>query len=238
MDVLEKMIASEKIPHALLFTGAKGAEKATAFASTLIGPPPHPDIHEYFPEGKGNMHPIHTMRKLTEEVGFVPYQAKWKLFIIHEAEKMLPTSSNALLKTFEEPTAHTIILLLSKYPERMLPTVLSRCQKMDFAAPHTPLTHPILEVLARKQGLDTIAEEEEIETLLTCILLWHRDRLLMTVEGGIEHLAFPSYSEEVKKTPFIPLEQVEEALERVRLAQARSIKLSTSLESLFYTLQP
>lgn len=232
------MIASERIPHALLFSGARGAKLAEAarqFAIDLIGKHPHPDVHEYFPEGKTHMHPIQNLRKLTEDIGFVPYQAKWKLYIVHEAERMLPTSSNALLKTFEEPTKSTIIVLLSHHPEKMLPTILSRCQKIAFPASQTRVQHKILEVLAGKESLETL-EEGEPDALFETILLWYRDRMLLNVQGGEHYLTYPEYQEPIKQTPFISLDKVEKALEQTRLGCERSMKLSTCLEALFIQL--
>ena len=238
MNILSKMIASEQIPHALLFMGARGAkleEAAKQFAIDLVGKHPHPDVHEYFPEGKTGMHPISNLRKLTDEVGFFPYQAKWKLFIVHEAERMLPTSSNALLKTFEEPTGRTVIVLLSHHPEKMLLTILSRCQKIEFPSSQV-VRHKILDVLARKESLDILEEDEEIDALLETVLLWYRDRMLLSMNGQERYLTYPDYREQIKQTPFVPLDRVEKALAQMQLGCERSMKLPTCLEVLFYQL--
>lgn len=227
----------DNIPHALLLSGPRGAplaQEAIDFAIKLTGKHPHPDIHEYFPEGKTEMHPISTIRSLTSDVNLVPYSAPWKVFIIHDAERMLPTSSNALLKTLEEPSAHTCILLLSHHPEKLLPTILSRTQKRQIPAPPKTYTHPILRVLARQEPLSSLEEEDNIDELLETISLWYRDRLVLALKEG--ELTFPDYKQEIAATPFIPLDQVEKALADVRLAHARSMKLSTALEALFTQL--
>lgn len=135
---LQKLLDSNSIPHALLFSGSPGVGKALfakAFAAQLIGVEgEHPDLHEYFPEGKIGAHSIDSMRALMDEVSLAPYKAPWKVFIIHEAERMLQYSANALLKTFEEPSARTVIILLSSYPELLIPTILSRCRTLPFQA--------------------------------------------------------------------------------------------------------
>lgn len=233
MNRLSEMIASEKIPHALLFTGGDLADLAKKFALDLLGKYPHPDLREYFPEGKTGMHSIQTMRQLTTEVGLVPYQARWKLFIIYDADRMLPTSSNALLKTLEEPAARTVILLLSSHSERLLTTILSRCQKIDFPQKRERVEHKILEVLA---GTAQVFEDEDIEGLLKTVMLWYRDRFLLTLEGGETYLTYPEKRQAVEKTPYFPLERVEEVLKEIRLGLERSIKLPTCLEMLFYKL--
>lgn len=145
---LERMIETRSVGNSLLFAGPEGIGKsifAKALAKALItaddpkgthGPKVdsdnHPDIRHYRPEGKLGMHSIEAMRQFNDEVYLVPFEAKWKVFIIHDAHRMLPYSANALLKTFEEPAADSVIIMLSSAPELLLPTVLSRCRKLHF----------------------------------------------------------------------------------------------------------
>lgn len=135
--ILERLIENKTIPSVLLFHGLSGVGKglfARAIAEKLMGrtKKDHPDIHIFYPEGKSNQHPINAMRQLIEEVGMPPFEAPCKVFIIHDAEKMLPSSSNALLKTLEEPPADTYIFLISSDPNKLIPTIVSRCQKIAF----------------------------------------------------------------------------------------------------------
>lgn len=147
---LTRMIKKKMVGNALLFAGPDGVGKslfADALAQELIcgesalesqrlrvQKGTHPDLHIYQPEGKLGMHSIASMRSLTEQVYLPPLEAQRKIFIIHHADRMLPYSSNALLKTFEEPTLDTAIILLSSSPELLLPTILSRCSKFHFKA--------------------------------------------------------------------------------------------------------
>lgn len=100
---LERMLAKQEMGHALLFSGPEGVGKslfAYAFAARLIQATTrglleeqvhklslgqHPDIHIYHPEGKLGLHSIQTMRLFSEEVYFPPFEAAWKVFIIHDA---------------------------------------------------------------------------------------------------------------------------------------------------------
>lgn len=134
---LSRLIEKKSIPQSLLFAGPKGSGKslfAEAFAKLIVKTEKnvHPDVHHYFPEGKIGMHSIQSMRNFSETVYLAPFQANKKVFIIHDAHRMLAYSANALLKTFEEPALDSVIILISEAPERLLPTVMSRCQTIRF----------------------------------------------------------------------------------------------------------
>lgn len=143
---LVKMVEKDAVPHSLLFAGPQGIGKglfAKAFAELLLTDGStsqhnkvqkeiHPDLHIYRPEGKIGMHSIDSMRQLTHEIYLAPFEAKRKVFILHDAERMLSYSANALLKTFEEPSLDSVIILLSSSPENLLPTIRSRFQTVYF----------------------------------------------------------------------------------------------------------
>lgn len=134
---LANMVEKDAVCNSLLFAGPAGVGKgqfALDFAKMLLEKEceNHPDLRIYRPEGKIGMHSIDSMRSLTEEVYLSPYQAKWKVFIVHDAERMLSYSANALLKTFEEPGPQSVIILLSSSPEKLIPTIRSRCRTLFF----------------------------------------------------------------------------------------------------------
>lgn len=145
---LSSMVEKKAIGHALCFAGPDGIGKslfAWAFACRIlttfdpdkdharkIQAGQHPDIHVYRPEGKLGLHSIQSLRQFGEEVYLPPFEASWKVFIIHDADRMLSTSANALLKTFEEPPPRTVIILLSRSHAALLPTILSRCCTLHF----------------------------------------------------------------------------------------------------------
>jgi len=134
---LSRLIEKGNIPQSLLFSGPKGIGKslfAETFAKLIISTnnSNHPDIHHHHPEGKTGMHTIQSMREFSKTVYLAPFQGKKKIFIIHDAHRMLTYSANALLKTFEEPALDAVIILISHAAEQLLPTVLSRCQTVRF----------------------------------------------------------------------------------------------------------
>lgn len=138
-EILTRMAKRRQVPHALLFAGPDGIGKslfATAFAQLLLKNTgtsgTHPDLRIYRPEGKIGMHAIENLREFSTDVYMPPYQAERKVFIMHDAHRMLTYSANALLKTLEEPASHSLIILLSSEPHALLPTILSRCQLIRF----------------------------------------------------------------------------------------------------------
>lgn len=162
-DHLRHMIAAGRIGNSLLFSGCEGIGKSL-FAEALAGAVlcvddtsgvhrnkckqgVHPDLQQIRPEGKIAMHSIDAMRRLTEQVYLPPSEASRQVFILHDADRMLPTSSNALLKTFEEPAPHSIMILLSSNAQALLPTVRSRCRTVSFR----PLPEDVIVVLLQER---------------------------------------------------------------------------------------
>lgn len=136
-NYLQHMVEAGSLGNSLLFEGVEGIGKslfAEALAKTILKTDRlnHPDLYIFRPEGKIGMHSIEAMRQFCEKVYMTPFQARWKVFIIHDAERMLPASANALLKTFEEPSLDSVIILLSSRSSSLLPTVLSRCRTVRF----------------------------------------------------------------------------------------------------------
>jgi DNA polymerase III subunit delta' len=146
-SILEKMLKKQIVPNTILFQGLDGVGKslfARDFAKMLIlgddmkgenkiDHNSHPDFHEYLLEDS-NTHSIQSMRQMIEEIHKPPYEGRAKVFIIHDADKMLDASANAILKTLEEPNLDSYIILLSSSPNELLTTIQSRCFKLRFNA--------------------------------------------------------------------------------------------------------
>jgi len=169
---LQRMAFQKKVPSTLLFCGPEGVGKsrfALALAQLLMGKEHahklamrnHPDLHLYSPEGKSAIHTIENMRRLIDEVALPPYEAPVKVFIIYDAHQMLPYSSNALLKTFEEPFFHSYFILLTSTPDAILPTIVSRCRKVPFF----PIPQSEIATLIQNQWQKTAAEARRIAFL-------------------------------------------------------------------------
>jgi DNA polymerase-3 subunit delta' len=134
---LERALKAGSLHHALLLSGPEGIGKslfAKAIAASLLQSTKgnHPDLMELRPEGKSGTHSIEQLREMIDEVHKPPFEATRRVFIIYEAERMQLPAANALLKTLEEPTLYSTLILLSSAPYEMLPTILSRCQRLTF----------------------------------------------------------------------------------------------------------
>lgn len=91
----------------------------------------HPDVGAVVPYNKNIL--VDAVRDLEREANLRPYEARARLFVIDDADKMNDAASNALLKTLEEPPAESHIVLISSRPDSLLQTILSRCQIVRFA---------------------------------------------------------------------------------------------------------
>jgi DNA polymerase-3 subunit delta' len=104
----------------------------------------HPDSVEIEPQGTSILR--EQAADIVETALRSPYETERKVVLLFEADRMNETAENKLLKTFEEPPASTFFVLVTSAPEELLPTVLSRCQRIDLAA----LTEDVVrEILAR-----------------------------------------------------------------------------------------
>ena len=125
--------------HSYLLTGDR-AESLESLALGLAAqvldaaPQEHPDFHSVRPESKSRHITVEQVRELERELYLRPYVAPLKVAVIFDAERMClgsASAANAFLKTLEEPPAHTLILLTSGRPAMLLPTIISRCLRLD-----------------------------------------------------------------------------------------------------------
>jgi len=146
LDFLKKSVENNRLAHAYLFVGPANLGKKTValeFIRMLNGDEIdkniHPDILIVEPEiseKKGVKKEleikIEEIRKVQHRLSLSSYNNKHKIALIDQAEKMTGEASNCLLKTLEEPSAKSILILISSSPQLLLETIVSRCQTIKF----------------------------------------------------------------------------------------------------------
>jgi DNA polymerase III delta prime subunit len=173
--ILSKGVASQQLPHALLFVGGTLSDKLTsviAWTQLLlcekhqgcqhcapcqwVSNRTHPDLR-CFPEEKNTTIKIDDVREVIYHLNQSSHQGKYKIVILAPAEAMPVAAMQALLKVLEEPAPNSLLLLLSQYPSLLLPTIRSRCQRIVlFKKEHTSiLAKPSSQLSETLQALHT-----------------------------------------------------------------------------------
>ncbi|EFY08551.1 DNA polymerase III subunit gamma/tau [Erysipelothrix rhusiopathiae] len=150
VNVLKNSITKNKISHAYLFCGPRGTGKtsiAKLFARAVncenpdqvicgtcdnclaVADGTHPDLIEIDAASNNGVDEI---RGLIEKVKYTPILGKYKVYIIDEVHMLSQGAFNALLKTLEEPPSHVVFILATTEIHKVLPTIISRCQRYDF----------------------------------------------------------------------------------------------------------
>src|SRR5471030_2465815 len=167
---LTNAITRGRIAHAYLFVGPRGTGKtstARIFAKALnctggpkadfdpkdpaciaIAEGSHLDVIEI--DGASN-NGVDQVRDLRDTVRYAPAQGKFKIYIIDEVHMLSPQAFNALLKTLEEPPAHVKFIFATTEPQKVLPTILSRCQRFDLRRIPANLIVKHLKEIAKKE---------------------------------------------------------------------------------------
>jgi DNA polymerase-3 subunit gamma/tau len=172
VKTLTNSISSKNISHAYLFSGPRGSGK-TSIARLFAKAVNCADLSSAEPCNKcdscleisagksmdlveidaASHTGVDDVRELIDGIKFAPIKSKYKIFIIDECHQLSKSAVNALLKTLEEPPAHAIFLLATTESQKMLPTIISRCQRFDFKRLHVAEIVKKLEFIAKKENV-------------------------------------------------------------------------------------
>ena len=209
VELLRRALATDHVAHAYAFVGPAGVGRKTtalAFASALVAPEGgrnaervargvHPDVHlvqptppENNPKGALALR-VENIRELERLAALRPVEARVKVFVVDEADRMTLATPQAFLKTLEEPPAATVIVLILTQLRGLPPTVLSRCQVVRFGPQPPEGTVALLpdgRDDARREALGWLAEAERhgVEGIVRVSEAIGRDRAV--AEAAVE----------------------------------------------------
>jgi DNA polymerase-3 subunit gamma/tau len=164
VGVLEKEVKNGKIAHAYLFAGGRGTGK-TSVARILAKELDVSDKDLYEIDAASNRG-IDDMRQLREGVYAMPFESKYKFYIIDEAHMLTKEAWNAFLKTLEEPPAHAIFVLATTDRDKVPDTIQSRCEAFTFKQPTREVLAQIVTDIAKKEGFSLERAAAELVALL------------------------------------------------------------------------
>lgn len=239
-NLLNNALKSERLAHALLFFGQKGLGKkffALSFAKHIIG------------DCKENIHPdliflnsadqikISQIKDIAKKLSFKPYSSDRKIAIVNNAHLMNKEAQNCFLKFLEEPTPKTHLILITQYPNLLLPTILSRTQKVRFYPSNTlevkedkEIISHIIKIyksnLVKRFEIAKNLTENDLDQMLDEWLSYFRKILLLKLKNQ-NTTEFSNYS--LKKT--------KEIIEKIQttkfLISSTNINSRLALENLF-----
>lgn len=206
LEPLRRAVEAERLANAYLIIGSpegQGRGLALALAQMLFCTEPvkpggqcvscrkveertHPDVHWLEPEKKSRIIPVGDANNRTKDPGIrfrlleplsqTSYAGGWKVGIILAADRMREQAANALLKTLEEPPKKTVIILVTEEPQNLLPTIVSRCQRLNLGeheAPPDARWRPELEEWLAEPGgrgpLTVLARASRLKEMLDAI---------------------------------------------------------------------
>ncbi len=182
---LKNQIMANRVGHAYLFNGGRGTGKTSsakilARAVNCLNPQEGEPCNEceicksalagtltdIVEMDAASNNSVEDIRSIREEVNFLPTKAKYRVYIIDEVHMLSTGAFNALLKTLEEPPEHVKFILATTEPQKLPPTILSRCQRFDFKKIGKEYIKQRLEYICKENQIEITNEALELISIL------------------------------------------------------------------------
>ncbi|MDQ3076258.1 MAG: DNA polymerase III subunit gamma/tau [bacterium] len=160
VDVLESSIKNEKVSHAYLFVGTRGTGKTTV--ARIFAEKVGVSANDLYEIDAASNRGIDDIRELRDGVRVLPFDSKYKIYIIDEVHMLSKDAWGALLKTLEEPPKHVIFVLATTELHKVPDTIISRCQVFTFKKAGDVALKKIFETVSKKEGFELGAGVSEL----------------------------------------------------------------------------
>ena len=265
VKTLKNALSTGKIAHAYLFAGPRGTGKTTMaklLAKALncdegigcqcnqckncqsINEGTHPDVLELDAASNNGVEDI---RDIIEKVKYSTILGRYKIYIIDEVHMLSAGAFNALLKTLEEPPEHVIFILATTEPHKILPTILSRCQRYDFSKVSNDDIKERLKTVLRKENV--IYNDEAVNLIISLadggmrdalsildqVLAYSKDKL--DVKDILDIFALESTEEKLKLITSIVYGDMSDVLERLEKYLKRGTDIRRLTDDLLVILK-
>jgi len=160
VSILKNALKTENISHAYIFAGTRGTGKtsvARIFAESL-----GTSGNDLYEVDAASNRGIDDIRAIRDAVSTMPFESRYKVYIVDEAHMLTKEAWNALLKTLEEPPAHVIFILATTELEKIPDTILSRCETHKFKKPTLEILRTVVSKTAKKEGFDIDTESADL----------------------------------------------------------------------------
>jgi DNA polymerase-3 subunit gamma/tau len=164
VKVLKNSIELGNLAHAYIFAGSRGTGKtsvARIFAHEI-----GTSVNDITEIDAASNNGVDEIRALNEAVSTLPFDSKYKVYILDEAHMLSKGAWNALLKTLEEPPAHVIFIMATTETEKIPETVVSRCQTFSFKKPTQKILKEVAVNIAKKEGFTLEPASADLIALL------------------------------------------------------------------------
>ena len=164
VKVLEGAVKLGNVSHAYLFAGSRGTGKTSV--ARILAKEIGTSANDLYEIDAASNRGIDDVRSIRDAVGTLPFESKYKVYIVDEVHMLTKEAFNALLKTLEEPPPYVVFILATTEMEKLPETVISRCETHLFKKPNQLILKEMVAAIAKKEGFTLKPSSAELIALL------------------------------------------------------------------------